>query len=409
MSNGFKPAPYVPLAEQTAAVPQDLQELVMALAKWRAAPASGINLVIVSLSATLPAAKRPAGVAEQTVDALCAIAGRRGGSVYKLSACDVALLVKASELAMLSTMRDVKVETLRVIDRAMPGGSAAVDQGRLVLSYDLSQDYRSAAGRVAKYSAEERAAQPEDAKKRGLTEADITKVLLAYNKFGSERFVKTFAKTQEVVVKDAAGLTPLMREAYFSIDLIRKPLMVDVDLRGSGRLFNEFTMTLDLIMLGSHKLLPETTGPWSLNLNVDSIFTEPFEQFLTDVPPEKLASFMIELRQADIMEKFDEFHVAQGMLKSKGVKIIVDQVFPMTAGLVNLSDLGAAYCKIHWQDGGEETLKQRKRAIQHMQQNGVTPILTRVDSPRAFDVAHDLGVTHFQGNLVDELRSKGAA
>ncbi len=388
---------------------QDLRALVQSMSQWRQSPESGVYLMVVCLSGALPENKRTNALVDSVLQAISPIALRRGASVYQVSSVDFALLVKTSELSILSLVRDIKVDVLRAIDRLYPGTFGSIDQSRLALSYDLAADYRSAAARIAKFSEVAAAPASDPTKKRGLTEADIQKVTLAYSKFGSDKFVKAFVKSQDVVLRDAGGYSSKISEFYFSIDLIRKPLFVDVDMRGSGRLFNEFTLTLDQIMLGSVGLLPECPGPWSLNLNVETIFTEPFETFLANTPPEKLKNFYVEFRQANIMENFDEFQVALGLIKAKGAGIIVDQVFPPTAGLVDLSELSANYCKIHWQDGSEEILRQRKRAIAHMQDSNVTPILVRVDAPRAFEIAEELGINLFQGHLVDEMRKTAAA
>ena len=61
------------------------------------------------------------------------------------------------------------------------------------------------------------------------------------------------------------------------MDLLRKPLFVDVEMRGSGRLFNEFTLVLDQILLQAFDKLHVGDNRISINLNVESVFTEAFE------------------------------------------------------------------------------------------------------------------------------------
>lgn len=408
MTDTAAPLVLQPVPDVAPGKPQDLRALIVEMSNWRHHPERDVYLIVVCLSAVLPEAKRTPALADAVLQAMTPAICRRGGRIFRASPVDFAILVKISDLAVVSLVRDTKVEVLRAIDKLCPGTFGTIDQGRLVLSYDLSADYRSAAGRVAKFSEAAQCAAGDQARKRGLTEADIQKVMVAYTRFGSDKFIKAFVKSQDVVLRDADKLSPRMAEYYFSIELIRKPLFVDVDMRGSGRLFNEFTMSLDQIMLGSAKLLPESPGPWSLNLNVESIFTDPFEDFLEQVPAERLRNLSIEFRQSNIMENFDAFQVAKGLLKTHGIGIIVDQIYPSTAGLVDLSELGAAFCKIHWQDGGEEVLKQRKRAISYMQEGNVTPILVRVDAPRAVEIGEDLGINMFQGHLFDEMRKAAA-
>jgi hypothetical protein len=409
MSDPAEPLVLQPMANPSPAKPQDLRALVVEMAQWRQAPEKGVHLIVVSLASALPEAKRTRQLIDAVLKTISPVVTRRNGRLFQVSPSDYAVFLKTSDMAILSFVRDTKIETLKAIDRCFPGTFSTIDQSRLILSYDLSNDYRSAAGRIAKYSEISQSAPSETSKKRGLSEADIQKVMIAYSKFGSDKFIKAFVKSQDAVVYNAGRLDSGILEFYFSIDSIRKPLFANVDMRGLGRLFNEFTLTLDQIMLSSVRLLPLCTGPWSLNLNVESIFTEPFEEFLATVPPEKLKHLLVEFRQSNIMENFDSFEAAKSLIKSKGAGIIVDQIYPATAGLVDLSEFGATYCKINWQEGSEDVLKQRGRAIKHMQDSNVKPILARVDAPRALEIGAELGIELYQGYLLDDMRKPAAA
>ena len=242
-----------------------------------------------------------------------------------------------------------------------------------------------------------------------LTQADIKKVMAAYEKFGTDKFVKAFVRHQDTVIRENARLDARLTEFYISMDLIRRPLFVDVEMRGSGRLFIEFTLTLEQIMLWSFNHLPETGGKCTLNLNVESVFTEAFESFIEDTPADKLKNLMFEFRQSNIVENFDEFQVAPGLIKAKGCSIIVDHIFLQTVGLVDLEYIGASMAKIHWRTGSDEDLRERKRAIKYILECKVTPILVRVDSPRAFEIGAELGINMYQGFLIDDMLKKQAS
>jgi hypothetical protein len=386
---------------------QDLRALVQDMGKWRHAPESGVNLIVVSASSALPETKRSAALIEQLAAGVGVIGARRRAALYQVTANDLALLVKLDEATLIAVVRDLKVEMLRTIERHFPGSFGTIDQSRLVLSYDLAHNYRSAADRVAKFAEaaqrEADAAEGGERKLRALTQADIQKVLLAYQKFGTDKFVKAFVRHQDAVTKKADSFEPMLTEYYISMDLIRKPLFVDVEMRGSGRLFQEFTLVLDQIMLQSFNKMPTSVGRCSLNLNVESVFTEAFENFIEDTPENKLAQIVFEFRQANIVENFDEFQVARGLIKSKGATIAVDQIFPQTVGLVDLEYIGASLAKIHWRNGAEEVLKERAKAIKYMMECNVTPIMIRVDAERAFDVGASLGINIYQGFHIDEL------
>ena len=387
---------------------QRLRALVEAMGKWRHAPEADVNLVLVRAASSLPESKRTENLIEQMSQGLSAIGAKRGGTCYQVSSCDFAILVKLTEAGLVGIVRDLKVEMLRTIEKYFPGSFGTIDQSRLVLSYDLTNKYRSAADRLAKYAKiEQRAVEEADANERQLrplTTADIKNVMRAYEKFGTEKFIKAFVRTQDIML-NITGKNPekILTEYFISMDLLRKPLFIDVEMRGSGRLFNEFTLMLDQIMLRAFNEMHTTKERCSVNINVESVFTEAFENFIDKTHADVLSQVVFEFRQSNIVENFDEFQVARGLINSKGAHIAIDQIFPQTVGLVDVDYIGATMAKIHWRNGAEEILKERERAIKYMINCNVLPILIRVDDERALRVGERMGINMFQGFLVDDM------
>lgn len=393
---------------------RDLRALVQDMGQWRHAPEAGVNLVIVSVAAALPEIKRVPGLIAQIGDGMIAIAAKRGGLTYQVSSCDFGILAKVTETALVGLVRDLKVEMLRTIERNFPGSFGTIDQSRLVLSYDLVNNYRSAADRVAKYAevAQRNAAtdaEGGDKQLRPLTTADIKNVMKAYEKFGTEKFIKAFVRDQDIMMHvPGRPLEKMLTEYFISMDLLRKPLFIDVEMRGSGRLFNEFTLVLDQILLQAFDEMHTRGGRCSINLNVESVFTEQFEAFIERTPEHVLKDVVFEFRQSNIVENFDEFQVARGLIKSKGASIAVDQIFPQTVGLVDLDYIGASIAKIHWRNGAEDILKERERAVKYLIDCGVLPVLIRVDHERALEVGARMGINLFQGFLIDNMMKTAA-
>lgn len=203
---------------------------------------------------------------------------------------------------------------------------------------------------------------------------------------------------------DIPGKPPesVLREYFISMDLLRKPLFIDVEMRGSGRLFNEFTLVLDQILLQAFNQMHTTSERCSINLNAESVFTEAFEGFIGATPAAVLEQVVFKFRQSNIVENFDEFQVARGLIRSKGAHIAVDQIFPQTVGLVDLDYIGASIAKIHWRNGAEEILKERERAIKYLIDCNVMPVLIRVDNESAIQTGHRMGINMFHGFLIDQ-------
>ncbi len=242
---------------------------------------------------------------------------------------------------------------------------------------------------------------------RDMTYEDISKVILGFKQLGPENFLKAFMRSQRVVQKPTGqALAPVMREYFISLEMLRKALFPDANLRRSGQLFGDLTLTLDQAMMRSFKYLPDIASPFSINLNVQSVFTKNFEVFVSQVP---LDLITIEFRQPNIVEYFDEYLTARDLLRSKGIRIAVDQIFPDTLGLVNLELLGACIAKIHWGDSAAEILRERHRAVSNIVDMGIKLVLSRVDETAAFAVGVSLGIREFQGHLIENMIKKNAA
>ncbi len=198
--------------------PKDLRALVQDMGHWRHAPEGGVNLIIISASAALPETKRTQELINQIGEGVVTIAGKHRGTTYAVSPFDFAIMVKINENILVGMVRDLKVDMLRTIEKNFPGSFGTIDQSRLVLSYDLVANYRSAADRVAKYAeiAQRQVAEPEgDKQLRPLTTVDIKNVMKAYEKFGTDKFVKAFVRSQDVMlnIKGKAPGPPVRHSA----------------------------------------------------------------------------------------------------------------------------------------------------------------------------------------------------
>jgi EAL domain-containing protein (putative c-di-GMP-specific phosphodiesterase class I) len=383
--------------------PRDLRALVQDMTQWRQTPVANTSMIAISLSSALPEAKRTDKLVEALVTAMSKLGAKVRARFYRATPGDFVFMVKADEGAMVAIVRDLKIDLLRQIESQFPGSFGTIDQSRLVVCYDLLHNYRSAADRVTRFAQAHNQQQVEnDGKLRALTGNDIERVMAAYKKFGTERFIKAFVRCQDAMIRpQGQPMKKLMTEYFISMDLLRKPLFIDVEMRGSGRLFNEFTLMLDQIMLEAFPQVAVPGMECSMNLNVQSVFTPVFEEFISRSPPENIKHVVFEFRQANIVEHFDEYQVARGLIKEKGARIAVDQIFPQTVGLVDIDYLGASVAKIHWRAGSDEVFDQRRRALKYMADCGVQPILIRVDDPHALEVGATMGIDAYQGFLID--------
>ncbi len=409
------PPKVVPHPKAELTKPHDLRSLVHDMSQWRHAPVDNVHLIIISLGGAVPQAKHTPEMVAQIGFGLCNLASQRGIRIYQVGPADFAIMVRLTGQLLMDLMRDLKVELLRVVEKHCPELSGTINQNCFVMLFNLTEHYRVTAERVAKYALDTQKANDPEVKQqqalRPLSPEDLENVLHAFKKFGWDKFLKAFMPDQ-VVVRNMAGLgnQPWMHEYFISMDSLRKPLFIDVEMCASGQLFNDFTRVLDQIVLRAFRGLHlPTSMPFSINVNVVTVFTAAFADFMDQTPKDVLSRLTFEFRQADIVEHFDEFEIARGMIHAMGASIGVDKIFPQTLGLVDLDYIGAKYAKVLWRESSEDVLKERGKTFKYMLECGVEPILIRVDSERALAVGGELGVSTFQGFLIDGTLRKNAA
>lgn len=394
--------------------PHDLRALVEDMANWRHAPTANAQLFIVDMTGAIPQAKQTPDMMAMMAIGLGAVAARYAAKLYQITATKFALLSTSVVQQHLEILRDLKVAMLRAVEKYCPENFGSINQSRFALIYDLHQNYRAAAERIAKYAAEaQKTADPDTHKKelRPLSPEDLENVLQAFSKFGADKFLKAFMRDQ-MVVKALPGHDPepVMHEYYVSMDALRKPLFIDIEMRASGPLFNEFTRVLDQIVLRSfHHMTSITPMTFSLNVNVVTTFTAAFADFMDQTPKDIRSRIVFEFRQADIVEHFDEFEIARGMIRAMDANIGVDKIFPQTLGLVDLDYIGAKYAKVHWRTGAEDMLRERGKTFAYMRSCGIQPVLIRVDNMKAMALGAELGVDMFQGFAIDDMLRRKAA
>jgi len=236
---------------------------------------------------------------------------------------------------------------------------------------------------------------------RGLTEADIRAVALAFKEMGPQEFVGKYVRHQTILLQDQSQpLTPMMREFYVSIDLLRQSFFPGAEMRGSNRYFQSLTHMLDQLMLRSLPHLPLNGTPCSLNVNVHSILTQTFENALKNTRADLLT---FEIPQPMIAQHTEEFKRARDLILAHGGKVAVDQIFPDTMGALNLGDVLPNFAKLHWKGDLKKFSASHRDFVKKAQDLGVTMVMSRVDDPAAFEVGQEFGIQNFQGFLIDEM------
>ena len=366
-------------------------------------PSQGLSLMLVSLSA-LPAGDEDDDFWGELDDFLVEFKARYDGELYELSLADRALVVKMSEQGEVGIISDLKVSVLRLIQQHFPENFGMVDQTRMLRNIDLNFKLSNAIKFLEQYESQPGRTGEKAMTLRALNEEDIKLVLDVNRKVGAHQFKETFVQHQSIVdIKPGKPPEEVMKEYFISMEALKKNVFPNVELRATGNLFNQLTITLDRLLIKAFDEINPERHACSINLNVESVFTKAFEEFLGDSENQSLANIVFEFRQPNILQHFDEFEVAADLITSRGGILAVDAIFPETIGLVNLHRLHATFAKIFWRPGSEDVLPAKKAEIKRMQDEGLIFVIARLDDEAGIKIGHDLGINVFQGFHIDSL------
>jgi len=197
-------------------------------------------------------------------------------------------------------------------------------------------------------------------------------------------------------------------EYYINIQHLRQMLGTEANLHANRGLFKYLTQVLDLKMLdlirrGSGRFLDK---PISLNLNVDTLLSEAFQNFDKAIKPSMKVSIVIEIQLEDVFGDMAAFMVARETVQKMGYRVCLDGLTPLTFMQVDRRKLGFDLMKLLWNADMESDLESRSNrelaeAVKRCGANRV--ILCRCDNRDAVDYGQALGISLFQGRFLDHL------
>jgi hypothetical protein len=299
----------------------------------------------------------------------------------------------------------------------------AADQPEFCTWYDVAQDYDALLGRVRQLNdgrgllpdgtarpdadaisqpaflgAAVRPTQIEQIE-RAIEHADLANIL----------------RRQEVcAIVPGMRPAPMFHELYFSMHYLAQTLLPGHNITSDDFLFRHLTRALDRRMLAlmMQRELFQMLRKAALNLNVRTVLSAEFMEFDRVTNIKDRGSLAIELPALDLMNDPNEYLFARDFLKERGYKIIIDCVKHLNLPLIDRGWLGFDFVKITWtpslyDDAGGQRSEVLKSAVTRIGRDRV--ILCRVDSEDALKAGEALGITLYQGRLIDGLGGTRAA
>lgn len=382
---------------------ETIHDLMEVLNHWSAADSDVNHLLLISFT-TLGGPDEQTRVQEALEGAFLTFVHSRGGHVYKLSDLDTAILIKLADFNRMETMMDLKVDIMRVIQNHLPEHFSKIDQARLIRPLDLGARLEAAKRFLEAYGDRSKETGANEEGERPLGMPDIQKLRDALRKLGPREFGKRYIRSQSAaMIAPGQAAKPIMTEYYVGVDLLKQSILRGVDIRGTGNVFNQLTLTFDQALLYCIGSLMGDRAKTSLNMNVETVFTNAFDHFLRDGGKDGLAGAVIEFRQDNMLQHFSQFQTACDLIQKKGGVVAIDNVQPETLGVVNLHRLNVKMAKLMWRSDAEERFLEAKDDIRIMQEGGTVMVLAHVDDEQAIQVGQSLGIQRFQGYHVDKL------
>ncbi len=355
------------------------------------------NVVVLylKLSALSPANKTPQKI-KQVAERIKEEAARLGqAAVFILSNQDVAAII-----------RNILPETLddltRQVRQFFHGDRALYDSSiDLIRRYYLEQDYAAIKSLAEQREADVRRREKTapTAKVVSLAPEHLDAILRNIQGFNILRLIRR----QEAVHLGMNGeFTGLFLEYFTSMADLKKAIAPDVDVLSNRWLFQYLSETLDERMLGiSQDLFDHTTKKISLNLNISTLFTPMFEDFL-DTMPENL-KMVVEVRLMDVIQNPEHFKTARDLLHETGNEILIDGLTPIAFDFVDFNLFEPDFLKLNWPFNGlsgddEAALEKMAKSF-----DAGKVILMRVEDEESLKWGLSHGITKFQGYFIDSL------
>ena len=351
------------------------------------------------------------GNLEEVQGHLQAFVRKNGGAYAEMSNGDVFLIWPDSDVGMLLTDQVMSV--------VFPGDSATPeDVANYRHVFHLPSDYavlRACADHYVEISRDAVIPEPESTPAQLLQSESARGPLTAWSadligKLLQDIDVHRYLKTQAVYEREPYGTwRPLFVELFLGFSDLRQAHFPKMEIEPSEHLFLELCQTADRLLLTELTRHPEIMAGnnLSLNLSVASIMGAGFALFAHALPHADRGTITCELNNADLWQDFTLTLGAMESLRHEGFKSAIDGVTPDMLGYINLSLFDTDYIKINVSKDHVAALMEPKAraALAALPRDKL--IFFRCDNQQALALGIELGVTRFQGWLIDDAVKTG--
>lgn len=214
--------------------------------------------------------------------------------------------------------------------------------------------------------------------------------------------LKLIRRQEAIQIEKNGEMSGLFLEYFTSMVDLKKAIAPDVDVLSNRWLFQYLSETLDKRMLGiSRDLFDHTPKKLSLNLNISTLFTPAFGEFLEQMP-ERL-KVIVEVQLMDVMQNTKNFVIARDLLHETGNQILIDSLTPISFDFIDFNLFEPDLIKMNWPFNGLDPASQESLEKHMITIDPDKIVLMRVEGeePLKWGLLH--GISKFQGYYIDSL------
>lgn len=362
------------------------------------------------LSALRPYHRRPQHV-RAVRKLLSPLRQRFDASVFQLATGDLFILMQCPNIGEAKPVL-LNISNLFADDPLIAGKGEAEALDVLSPIYDLESSYDSARAHIAGLIEQGRNVKLDAANEPPVRQPlsmispqQITEIERAIK---NANLANLLRRQSACVVAPGLPPSPVFHELFFSTADLAQLITPGYDLTSNKWLFQHLISLFDQRMLAllTDRAYRGTLRNASMNLTLKSILTQEFLDFDTETNVKDRGSLAIELPFVEVTGEPGEFLFAQKLLHGLGYKIILDGVRHEALPLIDRDLLGMDMVKVIWEPGLEDHVtgswgEKLRAAIQRIGRERVC--FCRVDATEAIEAGRKLGVSLFQGRLIDAM------
>lgn len=348
---------------------------------------AGSTALLVKISALNPA-NRTQNHVQMTLSALNELIIKSQSSLFVLSNNDI-MIVGQSILPQFLT------ETIASVRRIFQSDAfAASNPNEFIHTYPLNRDFDL----VMAYAKKRQDAvenQQTEKKEIPLAPEHLDAILRNIQGFN---ILKIIRRQEAIQITQQGEISSLFLEYFTSMADLKKAIAPDVNVLSNRWLFQHLSETLDKRMLGIFKeLFAHTPKNISLNLNISTIFTPAFEQFLSEMS--ESMSIIVEVQLMDIIQNTQNYLVARDLLHEAGHQILIDGLHPISFEFMEMNILNSDLMKLNW----TPALNKEDKPDWLKEIDPEKIILMRCEDEEALRWGITHNIWRFQGYFIDAL------